>query len=236
MRLSIVPVAGFILAARMFGGSLGSANFAIDQIYDSSVSTNVANFDVNDNFGPGFVNVLDSTGTQWLVQNLYVGLDPGYAATYTPFQINSNGAVMTSDNLIVDFSATPMSTAGSVLADDSTVENGLSVTKLVQDLGTPTPTPNGALAGNGISNGNFNGPGFSVTYQLGHPNVEAAINQCAPAAVANSLTWLGLNNLDNDPGSFGDPDDPLGGEPRCQPRSADGPPGYRMPGRRWREH
>ncbi len=210
MRLFIVPVTGFILAAQMFGGSLASTNFAIDQIYDSSVSTNVANFDVNDNFGPGFVNVLDSTGTQWLVQNLYVGLDAGYAATYTPFQINSNGTAMNMDNLIVDFSAAPMATAANVLADDSTVENGLTVSKLVENLGTPTTAPNGALAGNGSSNQNFNGPGFSVTYQLGHPNVEAAINQCAPAAVANSLTWLGLNNVDNDPGSFGDPDDPLG--------------------------
>ena len=31
---------------------------------------------------------------------------------------------------------------------------------------------------------------FSLTYQLGHSNVQAAKNQCAPAAVANSLTWL----------------------------------------------
>ena len=206
MRLFMVPVTGFLLAAQMFGGSLSSLDFSIDQIYDASVSTNVANFDVNNNFGPGFVNVLNSTGTQWLVQNLYVGLDPGYTATYTPFQINSTGAAMSSDNLIVDFSAAPMATAANVFTDDSTVENGLSVSKLVEDLGTPTTAPNGAMAGNGTTNGNFNGPGFSVTYQLGHPNVEAAINQCAPAAVANSLTWLGLNNVANDPGSFGAPD------------------------------
>ena len=211
MRLYIAPVTGLILAAQLFGSSLDPTNFAIDQIYDSSVSTNVANFDVNNNFGPGFVNVLDSTGTQWLVQNLYVGLDTGYAATYTPFQINSTGSSMSTDNLIVDYSATPMATAGAVRADDSTVESGLTVSSLVQNPGTPTSAPNGAMAGNGANPFTFGGPGFNVTYQLGHPNVEAAINQCAPAAVANSLTWLGLNNQPNNPGSFGVPDNPAAG-------------------------
>ena len=31
---------------------------------------------------------------------------------------------------------------------------------------------------------------FSMCYQPGHPNVEAARNQCAPASVANSLAWM----------------------------------------------
>jgi hypothetical protein len=118
---------------------------------------------------------------------------------------------MSTDNLIVDFSSTPMSSTASVLADDSTVENGLTVSSLVQDLGTPTTAPNGAMAGNGASPLTFGGTGFNVTYQLGHPNVEAAINQCAPAAVANSLTYLGLNNQPNNPGSFGVPDNPAAG-------------------------
>lgn len=209
MRLFIVSLAGCALAAQMFGGSLSSSNFSIDQVYEGAGNaTTTADFAVNNNVGPGFVNVLSADGTQWLVQNLYVGLDTGYAQTLNAFNLNTTGAAQSTDNLIVDFSSTPKSTLAAVHADDSTVENGLSVSSLVENVETETSTsaPEGALPGNSNTTLTYGGTGFGVTYQLGHPNVEAAVNQCAPAAVANSLTWLGLNNVPNNPGSFGTSD------------------------------
>lgn len=210
MRL-ILATGMLAIAPALYAGSVSSADITIDQLDNSGTiggaTTDVGEFQVNNALGMGFINVLDSTGTQWLVQNLPVGLDAAESGDFTRFLINSNGSSMTTDNLIVNFSATPLQNIAAVNSADSSVES-LSVAQMTLALGTTgnTAQENGVEAPAG--NVSFSSTIANIDYQTGHQNVEAGINQCAPAAVANSLTYLGLNgNYTNTPGTFG----PTGG-------------------------
>jgi len=207
MRL-ILATGMLAIAPALYAGSLSSADFTIDQLDNATAdmgggTTNVGEFQVTNSLSMGFVNVLDSTGTQWLVQNLPVGLDAAGTTDFSRFLINGNGSMMNTDNLIVNYSATPLQNIAAVNSADSSVES-LSVAQMTLALGTTgnTAPENGVEAPAG--NVSFSSTIANIDYQTGHQNVEAGVNQCAPAAVANSLSYLGLNgSYTNTPGTFG---------------------------------
>jgi hypothetical protein len=156
----------------------------------------------------GFVNVADGSGN-WLVRNLPVfdaaTADADRMSTHFNMPGISNGTDVSSMNLCVDYSSSPVTSfASSTLFTYPTPARGNAVG------GLPLNDVNGYRAGPDYSLVNFSLGPISVTYQAEHENVQAANNQCAPAAVANSLSWLrktkGLPvQEENTPGTSGQP-------------------------------
>lgn len=166
------------------GGSFGAEGDATIDV------TNALALLPNGNLTGGYLNVVDSSGN-WLVQNLPVlpssvtgsdELSMRYSITG-----DSNGGQISSENLLAVLSTAPQTSAPSGTASSFTT------TEVAFDAGGTGPT--GDLTGYepaaapGIEGFNTNGV-TGITYETGHPNVQAALNQCAPAAIANSLTWL----------------------------------------------
>lgn len=135
----------------------------------------------------GYVNVADASGN-WVVQNLPIKPDPGYdhPSITTQFGLNiPDGIDVTNGNFNIDYSPAPTLGFGGPGIDNfgigfTTKAIGGFMGGLVGYLGSVAP-----------STVVFNPTGAnSVVYQPRHPNVQAAHNQCAPMAVANSLQWL----------------------------------------------
>lgn len=166
-----------------------SANFGAEG--DATIDvTNALALLPGGNITGGFLNVVDNSGN-WLVQNLPVlpstvtgsdQLSMRYSITG-----DSNGGQISSENLLA-----VLSTAPQLSAPTGTVSS-FATTEVAFDAGGTGPT--GDLTGYepaaapGAVAFNTNGV-TGITYETGHPNVQAALNQCAPAAIANSLTWL----------------------------------------------
>ena len=151
---------------------------------------------------PGFVNVIDAanpTPTGWLVQNLPVfppgsGYGSGSITTrldLTPFA-GMDGVNVSAVNLIIDFNPAPSVTVSAVLAHGA---SAATYAVGAVDNAVGSTDPGGLIIGYeaapNLGGVNFvlAGPLFFVL-QGNHPNVQAAHNQCAPAAVANSLQFL----------------------------------------------
>ncbi len=131
----------------------------------------------------GFINV--STGLGWVVQNVPVNAASSYPTTGSHFGLFAGG-FQSSLPAYIDFSPNPVSSfIGGTL-------NPFTLGHVEYDAGgfgldpitgpPPPPGANVATFSTGASN--------SLFLQPGHPNVEAAKNQCAPIAVANSLQYL----------------------------------------------
>jgi hypothetical protein len=157
----------------------------------------------------GYLNVATSRG--WVVQNLPLRPEFGTSPLSTEFKLSSrSGRDVPSLKADVRFSARPLvefasfgagtaSRAGAAVASATgpsvtarvgdTAFNGQGVGADAPRPGTPrAPTP-GVLSFLAALLRPL-GAVFSMCYQPGHENVQAAFNQCAPAAVANSLSWM----------------------------------------------
>ena len=121
------------------------------------------------------------------------------------FNIAGSFGLITADDLKVDFSLTPLvdATTSSATADSLQHLNVVQTTLQIGGTGLSTNEDGVTLP---VATVSFNGaaPAVTGTYQTGHPNVEAAVNQCAPAAVANSLKWPGVTTDPNVAGTSAD--------------------------------
>jgi hypothetical protein len=149
----------------------------------------------------GYLNVQDSSG--WVVQNLPVNSTIGTLSTEfnlgTADGMNDTGGL----NFSVDISSNPLTTFSPT-----------SPTPFSVGLNTYDEQGEGAIAGNPAPPAanaiSFQAGGLvNLTLQVGHPNVQAADNQCGPAALANALAFLsatrGLNIPDPNVAGRGDP-------------------------------
>jgi hypothetical protein len=135
----------------------------------------------------GFINVVSDAG--WVVPNLPIL--PGFYDTYgyanisTTLNLNvSIGTTVSSLNATVCYTPQPLTQISSdsleTFAVGSTQHNGEGL----GGVGTaeiPAPPPIGFAFPGGL---------FRFWLQFGHQNVQTALNQCAPASVANNFTWL----------------------------------------------
>jgi len=213
MRLWIVFAATLTFGPALFGGAitLTSSNSTLDQLdwagsFGSGDSLN-GELAVSSSLGSGYLNALDGSGN-WIVQNLPVGL-----AGMLTDRLNLPGGTTSGSNLSLtaDLSATPLAAFNaSIASGNSDTPSTLTVAEMTQRIGGTGTGDNEDGVSLPAGTASFNAGGStSLTYQTNHPNIEAGINQCAPAAVANSLTWLGLNDVGTEPGSFGNPPDSL---------------------------
>jgi hypothetical protein len=157
---------------------------------DSSLgqlTIDIANANAAAGLSSGYINVADSSGN-WLVRNLPIF----GSATFDSPTITANfnldvpdGTALSSKNLCIDYSSTPTTSFGG----GSTALFSVGQATLAQ--GGFGGSLSGYLGTNNPSQIQFNtGELISGVYQKNHPNQQAANNQCAPMAVANSLTWL----------------------------------------------
>jgi hypothetical protein len=156
----------------------------------------------------GFINVTTASG--WVTQNLPVIADPNfnYPSISTTFDLGAGTAGTTVTSLVACVNYTP---SPSPIAPSGPTSAFLVGTSNYNAEGqgyavsaAPPPPPPGQIIPNIRRL-----PLFQFVGQPNHPNVQAANNQCGPAAAANSLTWLatqkGLAVPDpNNPGR-GDP-------------------------------
>jgi hypothetical protein len=146
----------------------------------------------------GYLNISDSSGN-WLVQNLPVfSGHSDLQGISTAFNLSTPSGSMA--NLAVSYTANPLATYSSISTSSFKVAPA-TLDNAGESGPDPAAPPNPTIK--------FNpGGANSLSYQAGHPNVNAADNQCGPAAFANSLTWLqktygGLNITEpNVPGRY----------------------------------
>ena len=221
MRLWVPLAIALTTGSALYAGAftLNSSDSTLAQLdfsgaYGSGDSLN-GELMVNSSAGSGYLNVLDASGN-WVVQNLPVGL--------LPQGVDSNGTITdrlnlpsgtvngSSENLTANLSAAPLSNFNSSIAStNGDSASSVSVADMTLAIGGTGSNDNEDGVSKPAGTVSFNvGGSTSIAAQTGHPNVEAGINQCAPAAVANSLAWLGLtDDLENVPGTFGNPDNSL---------------------------
>lgn len=144
----------------------------------------------------GFINATDSGGN-WIVRNLPVEslFSVDNLSLTTRIDLGTaDGVVRTggSMSLHVEFNTAPTQVFASgpaSLFSLSSTNSNISIGGVGDSLVTGylnKPNPNAIIFGGGLVTPENT---FS-DFQKGHNNVEAALNQCAPAAVANSLDWL----------------------------------------------
>jgi hypothetical protein len=167
----------------------------------------------------GYVNVMIDRASgpdEWAVRNLPVWPGSGSVDTATTrFDLGgSNSAIgvdVTSVDLYVDYSGTPSDEPSDFFPGSGFVT--ASVGSTVYAVGGVEEDVHGHLGGCDETSLDLsfdpNGIGNLHVVQDQHPNVQAANNQCAPAAVANSLQFLeNTTNIeiphDHDPGEDGD--------------------------------
>jgi hypothetical protein len=160
-------------------------------------------------YGPldWYINVVTSRG--WVVQNLPVPVGFPYPRISTNFDLGTNPAGnedVTSLEAIVDISPAPL-----VAAPEGPPQS-LPVTPVTfGGKGEELTTILGPFKTDSAGSLRFNlGADTYAIIQPGHPNVQAANNQCLPAALANSFEYLkGQRHVsiphDNVPGLRGVP-------------------------------
>jgi hypothetical protein len=158
----------------------------------TTLSSNTGQVDVNitalqssTGISSGYLNIITSLG--WVVQNFPVFSGFPYASISTRFQLSTTSGInITSLNAFVDFSSAPVisppSGSFTTFPVGKTQFNGQGFGSLVS-AGPVAPPPPGVVPF-------ILGGLLRVCVQPGHPNVQTANEQCAPAAVANSLDWM----------------------------------------------
>ena len=144
---------------------------------------NPATLQASTGLSAGYVNVY--SGGQWVVQNMPLVNGDGTGTTAFALPGSTDGTDDTSINDYVDYSATPTTGFSASPTHNYAVGN-----EDYDGEGDGVGDPSGVAAAPSGTVG-FNAGGLTtLTYQFNHPNLEAARNQCAPAALANNLQWL----------------------------------------------
>jgi hypothetical protein len=177
------------------GSGMGVTFNQVDYNWDTSAVVDSGTGEINvvlatltgaTGISSGFLNVGTSNG--WVVQNLPIDpTDDPYATITSEFELDpSDGTAITAENADVEFSASPVTsfstgaTQSFAVGDANYDGSGFGAAGTSGPEAPPAP---GVVSFTG-------GPAFTFCFQIAHPNIEAADNQCGPASVANSFTWL----------------------------------------------
>ncbi len=203
--LAIVFVLAWTGAA--FAQSISPSAVTIDQIdFRGGPNSVVGEITIDYGLagGSGFVNVLNPavpSDSGWLVRNLPV-FDPsaGYDAASITTRLDltqfagANGTDVTSASLVIDYNPSPSATRSQVESHGASPQT-FPVGSVVNATGGTGP--GGEVVGYqappsliDVSFSPTGAPLLGLKLQRKHPNVQAGQNQCAPAAVANSLQFI----------------------------------------------
>ncbi|MEK6684954.1 MAG: hypothetical protein AABY99_01045 [Pseudomonadota bacterium] len=139
------------------------------------------------NMEQGYINML--VGDSWKVRNLKIKKESEYPYSHitTPFNLGVEmGTDVSELNASISISAIPLKEFSSISLASYTVESIDYMIGGVPDhpvVAPPSPpTLEDILFGNPTNT--------DAITQFDHPNIEAAVNQCMPASIANSLQYL----------------------------------------------
>ncbi|WP_395700024.1 hypothetical protein [Aquabacterium sp.] len=138
----------------------------------------------------GYLNVTTSAG--WVVRNLAVPPEEvyPYARVAADFDLGvASGTPVTSLGAAVDFSAAP----ATQFSGGTMVTHSVAPTTVAIGGASDEPLTGAPDAPKLDPVQYTSGSASEIIVQFDHPNIEAANNQCAPAAVANSLQYLKNN-------------------------------------------
>jgi len=184
------PAAASVPVSSGMGVTLNQVDYTWSSSPDTDsaageIRVDVATLTSSTSMSSGFLNVGTSQG--WVVENLPVVPGNPDPVLTQQFEISTtDGTAVTSINADVEFSPAPMSSFSSgsmqAFAVGDTVDDDSGFGAAAAS-GPEAPPPPGVVAFRGRA-------ALTVCSQTKHPNVETAVNQCAPAAVANSLDWM----------------------------------------------
>lgn len=197
--LAFIALAGGapLFARQVFPGegvNFSQFDLAFPEDYDVENSpyglavADYASISASTGISSGFLNIYnDALG--WIVQNMPIDAASGYPGLGTVFDLRISSDI-SSLAMYVDVSRDPSSSffpPEGASYPSFYIENRLynasgSVIGIDENIAPLIPAdPVIAFQAGGL---------LSVNWQSGHPNIEQEINQCGPAAVANSLQWL----------------------------------------------
>lgn len=202
LALLISSVSPALLAAELaVDASDGIALFQLDfpeddePLMDSAVGlleANLIQLRVGTNLNSGYINMV--RGSDWVVRNLPVMTDSDYPYSHLSVKFDlgvSEGTDVSTLDAILVYSDTLALSAPSGTPVSITVESASSSQGGLSDSEFPAEGNNSPTTPPSIANIAFSDPTNNrQIFQLDHPNIEAAKNQCFPASVANSLSFL----------------------------------------------
>ena len=206
----------FALSLLLFGSTLSSALQAAEMTVSGSDGITLLQLDFPDDDVPlmnsavgmleadlirlrtqtgmntGYLNMV--LGNYWAIRNMPVMSDADYPYSHLSSKFDlgvSTGTDVTSLDVVLSFSDTVLQSAPTGSPASIPVEAAASSQGGMSDVEFPTEgsrSPTSPPNNVGVS---FSDPSNNrMIFQLDHPNIEAAHNQCFPASVANSLAFL----------------------------------------------
>jgi hypothetical protein len=134
----------------------------------------------------GYLNIADASGN-WLVQNVPMNSELGQVST--DFDLETpDGQADGSTNAVVEVTPSPVAS----FAPGNSNEANFSITEETEEDAEGKGATFSATVAPNLAQVSFTvgGTTTGIGYQFNHQNVQAACNQCVPAAYANGLTWL----------------------------------------------
>lgn len=144
----------------------------------------------------GFINIHNTAlpgDSGWIVRNMPVDPSSGYAGISTMFDLNNQASERVSSmtlSAVLSDQPLPTYTGGSTsLFTLGKQENNAQGAGGGPGDPSERPAPPGSRVDSSVINTNPLA-GFELNWQAGHRSIEQDLEQCMPAAVANSLQWL----------------------------------------------
>jgi hypothetical protein len=174
-----------------FDNSTGDPTAGQDESNTGQVSANITALTASTGLTSGYLNVVNGTG--WAVQNMPVNQNLQNDAT--AFNLGTaDGTTDSTTSEAVYFTAAPLSSAPADTESSFSVDQqsydaeGVGEDGVSGDNDSDIGKPAGPPTSGGIT---FTIGGLTKdSFIVGMPNVQAADNQCGPAAMANALTYL----------------------------------------------
>ncbi len=155
---------------------------SVDDSDSAGLNINLSQLSTASGIGSGgYLNVVNADG--WAVENLEVNSN---TSTYLDLAaVDGTDETAAGTNQAVFYSPTPLNTQplGTATHFSLTADN-ISPGGMIDDPGAATFIAPAAFTGPTPTGAN------NLKIQAGHPNIDAAVNQCAPAAAANGITYL----------------------------------------------
>lgn len=187
MDFNVIDFPGIYLPPNM-GLDLFQMNFTFENVQQEYSSYGLASADFEKlselvDFNFGFINLYNPV-FGWVIQNMIFDLTSGYPGLSTQFNLGSEGPISGYEGFAI-LTESPIYAFTPIDYDmfeiGSIDYNAQGRNAPIGNIPAPIPFDSIKFQEGGKTD---------LVWQQGHVNIEQDVNQCGPAAVANSLQWL----------------------------------------------